>query len=186
MNILQRLKWFKKQLRWNYKYKKGKWDFMGNEELRYNTIVNYINQQQIPNAKILDLGCGYGSLLDYLPPTSYSHFTGIDLASAAIQRAKNKNYPNAEFQTADIHTYKPQQQYDFIIFNEVLYYLDNQLQIVEKYAHYFNKPGYYVFSFYGIREDLIVEIEKKYTLLKKEIISQSENVFWGICLYKID
>lgn len=158
---------------------------MADEKLRYQTIVDYIIQLQIPNTKILDLGCGYGALLDYLPATSYSKFIGIDLAKSAINRAKSKNYANAIFQTADIHTYVPKEKFDFIIFNEVLYYLDNQLQIVEKYSHYFKENGYYIFSFYGIREDLIQELEQKYTLIKKEVISQSENVFWGICLYKV-
>ena len=183
-SLLSKLKWLKKKIRWNYKYQKGSWDFMGNEEKRYNTIVNFIKEIPIDKPSILDLGCGYGALNSYLQPQFYSSFLGIDLSSIAIQRAKNANYTNSEFISADIHQFQAKQKFDIIIFNEVLYYLDNQLEIVEKYANYFNETGYFIFSFYGIRQDLIDSLEQRYVLVKKEEISQSENVFWGICLYR--
>ncbi len=44
MNFFQKLKWLKKQIRWNYKYKKGTWDYMGGENLRYEAIVNQIKK----------------------------------------------------------------------------------------------------------------------------------------------
>jgi SAM-dependent methyltransferase len=160
--------------------------YMGNEKFRYETIVNYINELKIEKPTILDLGCGYGALLDYLSPQNYNYYLGIDLSSNAINKATNNKYHNADFLVADIHLFKPNTTFNFIILNEVLYYLDNQMEIVEKYAKYFNREnGYYIFSFYGIREDLIIELEKKYILIKKEVISQSESVFWGICLYKV-
>ncbi|WP_395054134.1 class I SAM-dependent methyltransferase [Flavobacterium sp.] len=183
-SLLSKLKWFKKRIRWNYKYQKGSWDYMGNEEKRYNTIVDFIKETQINKPSILDLGCGYGALNSYLETEKYGSFLGIDLSSIAIQRAKNANYLNSEFLSADIHQFQPKQKFDIIIFNEVLYYLDNQLEIVEKYANYFNQTGYFIFSFYGIRQDLIDSLEEKYVLVKKEVISQSETIFWGICLYR--
>lgn len=184
-NLFIRIKWFKKKLKWNYRYSKGSWDYMGNEKQRYETIVNFIRESAIENPKILDLGCGYGALNEYLDKNDYGFSLGIDLSSNAIQRAKYKKYPNAEFQVADIHQFIPNQKFDIIIFNEVLYYLDNQLEIVSKFSNYFNEEGYFIFSFYGIREDLIQELGATYTLVKKEIISQSDAIFWGICMYKI-
>lgn len=184
-NLFIRLKWFKKKLKWDYKYRKGSWDYMGDEKQRYDAIVDCIREIGISNPKILDLGCGYGALNAYLTPYDYEYSLGVDLSSNAIQRANSQKYPNAEFQIADIHHFVPKQKFDVIIFNEVLYYLENQLDIVARFSTYFNSEGYFVFSFYGIREDLILELENAYSLVKKEIISQSDTVFWGICMYKV-
>lgn len=183
--ILNRLRWFRKGISWNLKYKKGKWDYLGDEELRYSTIVKYIQNTGINKPKILDLGCGFGALKEYLNPQDYGFCTGVDISSVAIKRAKSKYYPNCEFIVADIHRFFPDSTFDIIIFNEVLYYLDNQIEIVERFATNLNPGGYFIFSFYGIREDLIDEIGQRYELIAKEVISQSEQVFWGICLYKV-
>lgn len=183
--LLLRLKWFKKKLKWDYKYRKGTWDYMGNEKKRYDVIVNLIKESVIESPRILDLGCGYGALNQYLNVNDYSYLLGIDLSSNAIQRAKDKNYPNTHFQVADIHQFSTIQKFNIIIFNEVLYYLDNQSEIVARFSNYFIKNGFFIFSFYGIREDLIAELANSYILVKKEIISQSDEVIWGICLYKV-
>ncbi len=158
---------------------------MGSEKKRYDVIVDLIKFSKIDSPKILDLGCGYGALNQYLNQNEYDFLLGIDLSSNAIQRAKDKNYPNSKFQIADIHQFIPDEKFDVIIFNEVLYYLDNQLEIVERFSKYFNEKGFFIFSFYGIREDLIQELGKSYTLVKKEVINQSESVFWGICMYEV-
>lgn len=183
MNIFKRLKWFKKQIRWNYKYKKGTWDFMSKENLRYEAIVNQIRKTQITNPAILDLGCGFGALNDHLESSDYMYFLGVDFSSNAIQRAKDQNYPNAEFLVADIHHFIPNKKFEVIIFNEVLYYLEDQMAIVEKFANYFSDQGYFIFSFFGGREDLVIELEKKYQLIQKDIVIQ-DTINWSVCLYK--
>lgn len=184
MDFFKRLKWFKKQIRWNYKYKKGVWDFMSKENLRYEAIVSQIRKTTIKNPKILDLGCGFGALNEYLKSNDYSYFLGVDFSSNAIQRAQEQNYPNAEFRVADIHHFVPNQPFDVIIFNEVLYYLEDQMSIVEKFAGYFNSEGYFIFSFFGGREDLVIELEKKYQLIQKDIVIQ-DDINWSVCIYKV-
>lgn len=183
MNFFKRLKWFKKQIRWNYKYKKGIWDFMSNENLRYEAIVRQIRKTEIVSPAILDLGCGFGALNDYVTPADYNYFLGVDFSSNAIQRAKSQNYPKTEFLVVDIHHFTPQQQFDIIIFNEVLYYLEDQMAIVERFATYFNPQGYFIFSFFGGREDLVIELEKKYQLIQKDVVVQND-INWSVCLYK--
>ena len=65
------------------------------------------------------------------------------------------------------------------------YYLDNQMEVVEKYAKYLNEDGYFIFSFYKIRADLTQDLNKRYELLKTDIVNQSDSVYWGISLYKV-
>lgn len=182
--LFTKLKWFKKRLKWDLNYRKGKWDYMGDEKLRYAAIVELIRQTGIEKPKILDLGCGYGALNRYLQPDDYGFSLGIDLSSNAIARAKAEKYPNAQFQVADIHQFVPKQQFDIIIFNEVLYYLDDQLEVVSRFSQYFEPGGCFIFSFFNIRQDLIDALEQQYSLVRKEIISQTDGVTWGISLYR--
>lgn len=185
LNFSEKVKWFKKKITWDYKYRIGKWNYMEKEQLRYNAIVDLIKSCEIEKLQILDLGCGYGSLNYYLKETKYDSCMGIDLSPNAISKATKKNYKNSEFAVADIHQFRTEIKYDIIIFNEVLYYLDHQMEIVEKYAEFLGDKGYFIFSFYGIREDLIQKLNKKYKLVNTEVVKQSENVFWGISLYKV-
>lgn len=184
MTIKNKFKWFKKRISWNYKYFIGKWDYMVNEEIRYNTIVDFIKQCKIENARILDIGCGYGALNKYLNPDDYSYCLGVDLSDNAIYKAKKSKFPKSDFIAADAHKFYPTVTFDIIIFNEVLYYLDNQMDIVSRFTEYFNDNGYFIFSFFGGREDLVIELNKKYSLIKKEIVKDSKNLNWCICLFK--
>lgn len=183
--LLSQLKWFKKKLKWDYKYRKGAWDYMGDEKQRYDAIVDFIRQANANKPTVLDLGCGYGALSQYLQPDDYAAVLGIDISSCAVQMAKDRNYPNSQFVAVNIHDFFPKEKFDIIIFNEVLYYLDNQLEVVARFAGYLNPGGHFIFSFYGIREDLIEQLGQRYQLEKKEVISQSDTVVWGISLYKV-
>ncbi|RAR75470.1 class I SAM-dependent methyltransferase [Flavobacterium aciduliphilum] len=186
LNFKRNLKWFKKKISWNYKYSIGKWDFMDEENLRYSKIVDLIKGCEFKNLKILDLGCGYGSLNKYLKGVNYEFILGVDLSSNAISRAKKESFINSKFIVSDIQQFTPEEKFDIIIFNEVLYYLDDQMKILRRYSKYLNDGGYFIFSFYGIREDLIQEISEEYQLKRKEVVKQSEKVFWGITLFKVD
>jgi ubiquinone/menaquinone biosynthesis C-methylase UbiE len=42
------------------------------------------------NSKVLDLGCGIGTISEYLSDVTGAHITGLDLASGAIERAKER------------------------------------------------------------------------------------------------
>jgi len=180
-----KLKWFRKKLTWNYKYLIGKWNYMGEEELRYDKIVEFIKSCEIEKVTILDLGCGYGALNRYLASEKYEYCLGVDLSKNAISKAKKQKYKKSSFLVADIHKFIPNKKFDIIIFNEVLYYLDNQMEVVEKYAKYLNDDGYFIFSFYKIRADLTQDLNKRYELLKTDIVNQSDSVYWGISLYKV-
>ncbi len=87
---------------------------------------------------------------------------------------------------ADIQKFVTDDKFDIIIFNEVLYYLDNPIESVLKFDTNFNEKGYFIFSFYGGREDLKNEIEKKYELIKNRIIlKEDNNSSWAINLFRV-
>ena len=186
LNISSNLKWLRKRLTWNYKYAIGKWNFMGQESKRYATIVNFIKDTKIVNPSILDLGCGYGSLYEYINENEISHYLGVDLSDTAIYKARKNKHTKSSFTVADIQKFETIEKFDIIIFNEVLYYLDNPFESVIRFDANFKKNGFYIFSFYGERNDLKEMLAARYELIKNEVVIKEINKNWGINLFKVN
>lgn len=181
-----RLKWFRKRLTWNYKYAIGKWNAMGKETERYETIVNFIMKSGVAQPRILDLGCGYGALLDYLSPDSYTAYLGVDLSHTAILKAKAKKYPNAAFKVADLHQFSPKGKFDIILFNEVLYYLDNRNELVAHFAQFANPNATLIVSLYNLKEEIVIDLSQSYQLLETKIINESaRSIVWGVHWFRL-
>ncbi|MET3022008.1 class I SAM-dependent methyltransferase [Flavobacterium hydatis] len=175
---------FRKKCSWNYKYALGKWDFMKEEKTRYEKIIEFIKASPIDKPKILDLGCGYGALNFYLKESEYSTITGVDLSSTAICKAKKQNFINSSFITADLNKFNTNEHYDIVIFNEVLYYLENQESIVSRFVTN-TDTDYLIISLFKDSDTVIDVVPSQYTLLQKELVKQSSEIFWHIYLYKI-
>ena len=186
MNILRKFYWIKKRFGWNYKYLIGKWDYIENEIPRYTKIVDFINYCYINNPKILDLGCGFGSLCKYLKEDDFSSLLGLDLSDTAIAKAKKRKYLNSNFIVADIQKFEVTEKFDIIILNEVIYYLDNYIETLSNLSKFFkNGNGYFIISIYGVREDIIKSISGKYELIKTEkVLKVDNNAYWGITLFR--
>ena len=76
----------------------------------YRYLVN-------PNQRVLEIGCGMGSLLAQLKP---SRGVGIDFSPEMIARAK-KNHPEFEFHEADAHDLSSiEGEFDVIIFSDTV------------------------------------------------------------------
>ena len=95
--LLLRLKWFKKKLKWDYKYRKGIWDYMGNEKKRYDVIVNLIKESAIESPRILDLGCGPGYFMDQMKKREYTNVTGVTLSPGDIKICEDKGHKIAKY-----------------------------------------------------------------------------------------
>lgn len=78
-----------------------------------------------PNDKVLDVGCGYGSLVPLLPPCQY---TGIDLVPEFISYAKDR-YKLVEFKTLSIDECKG--SYDWCVLLGVVNGISSPEHIVE-------------------------------------------------------
>ncbi|WP_297511487.1 methyltransferase domain-containing protein [Flavobacterium sp.] len=181
-----KLKWFRKRFTWNYKYAIGKWNAMGKETERYETIVDFIKKTGIAQPRILDLGCGYGALLDYLTPDSYSDYLGVDLSHTAILKAKAKKYPKANFKVADLHAFTPNGMYDVILFNEVLYYLDNRNALVAHFVQFANPNATLIVSLYNLKEEIVIELSQSYHLLETKVVNETaRTIVWGIHWFRL-
>lgn len=120
----------------------GVWDYLDNndnERARHAIIGGVFMRHASRNASVLDIGCGFGTLSDFLSSAHASNYLGIDLSSSEIEKGKSKR-PKIKLKAADANKFTPHRQFDVIVFNEMLYYFDVK-QIMFRYINYLTKPG---------------------------------------------
>ena len=134
------------KLLWNIQFEEGNWDYLNSiQELsRYSLIIGYYNFF-IENGSVLDLGCGQG-ILHQRFKNNYIKYVGIDISEKAISLAKQNGNEKSEFICEDFAGYIPNQKFDFIVFNESLYYFEKPLELINKYVSYLNPNGKIVIS----------------------------------------
>ena len=127
---------------WEAQYAAGRWDFLAelSELARFSILAGYICHLK-PGAAVLDTGCGQGVLLRRLPRSCYSRYVGIDVSGSAIRVAQRQQSERSTFLAADCEDYSPAEQFDVIVFNEVLCCLRDPLRTVERYARSLNPGG---------------------------------------------
>jgi SAM-dependent methyltransferase len=98
-------------------------DWGENEErlfLRYDNMLAVIENMKTEAPSMLDIGCGYGGLLDYANRKGIAlHYTGIDVAENMILWARD-TFPNATFIVGDIFEAEMGQCFDYVVCNGIL------------------------------------------------------------------
>ena len=88
--------------------------------LRYENMLSVIKKESDTSASILDVGCGYGGLLDYaVDRGSELNYTGIDVAENMIDHAKN-HHENGVFYLGDVLHHPFDQRFDYVVCNGIL------------------------------------------------------------------
>ncbi|MGN6107545.1 MAG: methyltransferase [Kofleriaceae bacterium] len=73
-------------------------------------------------ARVLDIGCGLGTLYDYFEKAGPRvEYTGYDISAKAIERARER-HPNARFEVRDILRDPPRERFDFVLCSGALSY----------------------------------------------------------------
>src|SRR5262245_28735108 len=128
---------------WNNEYLDGKWDVLRSaiELERFEAVLNIIRKYSTKPSSILDIGCGEGLLKEKLSPHELSSYYGIDISSVAIKRARNHYSFKSVYKTQSMEDFKADVLFDFIIFNESLYYSVNPVFQFIRYVKYLNKNG---------------------------------------------
>ncbi|MEP7169084.1 MAG: class I SAM-dependent methyltransferase [Bacteroidota bacterium] len=100
-------------------------------------ILENINE----NDSVLDLGCNYGAMSDYLADKA-RHVTGVDYNESAILTAKNKyKKENLEFVYDEALSYlaKNENKFNVLILSHILEHLDDPVSFLESFKKYFQK-----------------------------------------------
>lgn len=89
-------------------------------ELRYEKMLAVISQGAEGVPSLLDVGCGFGGLLDYAQSKGVElNYTGIDVAENMIQWAQ-ENFIGATFVCGDVLDIKFDRRFDYVICNGIL------------------------------------------------------------------
>src|SRR5205823_785581 len=87
---------------------------------RAQTIIVREHVRPWPRARILDLGCGTGELLDYLGDVTY---TGVDVSDEYIARARDRRGQRASFLAGDATSLSvPARDFDRVVAIGVLHH----------------------------------------------------------------
>ena len=113
-------------------------------------VRDYIRPQR--GDRILEIGCGPGTIVPYLPETDY---VGFDLSEEYIEQAKKK-FPRAKFVCERVSEYTlPQREYfDIVLALGIVHHLDDSeaLQLF-RIAHDALKPGGKLVTLDGVWTD---------------------------------
>jgi len=115
---------------------------------RMTYILDQINNRNIKNLKILDVGCGGGIICEPLARLG-AKVTGIDFAPNNIKAAKihsKKNKLKINYINKDIEKSKLDEKFDVIIMFEVLEHLNNWKQTIKKIKKNLNQNGIIIIS----------------------------------------
>src|SRR3990167_3252247 len=110
------LKINKPKASWEEEYLKGDWDKLDDDPLereRHAAIGSFC-RDFYPQGKILDVGCGFGTLVDFLNPAQVKNYLGIDVSEEVIKKAKFKRLDN--FKSVNWDKFKSQNKFDIIVF----------------------------------------------------------------------
>ena len=115
---------------------------------RMTYILEQINNRNIKNLKILDVGCGGGIICEPLARLG-AQVTGLDFSPNNIKAAKThskKNRLKINYISKDIEKSKLNGKFDIILMFEVLEHLDDWKKIIKNIKKNLNKNGLIIIS----------------------------------------
>lgn len=131
---------------WEKEYQDGSWEFLSdeNESIRYTVLARYIAKQQRP-IRLCDVGCGPGIILRHLDMNLIAKYTGLDFVQESLDRIDPKRSQD-RYICSSLEEYVPDDKWDVILFNEVLYYMDDPVKEMRKFEAALSKGGIFIVS----------------------------------------
>jgi SAM-dependent methyltransferase len=116
----------------------------------YRTLIYFLRKYQRNRKKVLDIGCGVGTIDFYLAKQGFN-ITGIDISQNSISIAKkNAEYfklnKKIVFKVLDFPNKIPKGKFDIIICSEVLEHLKHDKVAVEKIKIFLTSGGILIAS----------------------------------------
>lgn len=120
----------------------GDWQNLDNDQQmrRYHAIASLVP----PASDLLDVGCGEAILADYLHPSV--RYLGLEPSSLAVQSTRPGRRKVVQMLAEE--AIDRVSRWDRIVFTEVLYYLDDPLGVLRKYATMLSPTGRIIITIY--------------------------------------
>lgn len=172
--------------RWDREYSDGAWEWLASpdESAHYHAIANYCRAAPPRRAcRVLDVGCGNGVLLEHLAPNDFVHYAGVDLSPVALDQARKREIPLTSFEHGDVNEYVPVGVFDIVVFNECLYYLDDPVDVIDRYATA-SPAALLVISMYdNPRSDRVwdmIDNELDYKTAESTVVTNDSGTGWTV------
>ncbi len=126
------------------------WTMVGGPAVAKVLVNDYV--RPIAGARILEIGCGPGTIVSYLPPSDY---LGFDLSPEYIEMAKRR-FPNAHFVCERVSQFSlaKEQSFDVVLALGIVHHLeDAEARKLFQIAHDALKPGGKLVTFDGVWTD---------------------------------
>lgn len=121
-----------------------------NSDFTYQYLLEILNSVNLKNKKILDIGCGVGTI-DFYLASKGAEVLGVDISENGIKMA-NKNASNlnlksnTKFKVMNFPNKVPEGKFDIIICSEILEHLTDDDLAVKKIKTLLNKNGIIIAS----------------------------------------
>ncbi len=117
---------------------------IGDYNFTYRLILESINKYLEKSDKVLDIGCGVGTLCLYCANKG-NNVLGIDISDKAIESSRESTnflkLKKARFETVNFPEENPSGKFDFVILTEVLEHLKDDELAIKKIHLLLNKNG---------------------------------------------
>jgi SAM-dependent methyltransferase len=113
-----------RRLGWNYEFRRGAW-FVG---ARSQQIISLVETYG-PGKRIVELGCGDGSLARHIQHVPHRSYFGLDISDMAITVAREIADSRYSFAAGSFEDWQPVEPFDLLIMEECLYYLAPRRQL---------------------------------------------------------
>jgi SAM-dependent methyltransferase len=128
-------------------YRTGSWDhFFSPDELPRNMVVLGAVIAPGPSPSVLDLGCGSGRMASLLAPYRPRRYLGVDLSSEGLARARRLGLPGFEFAEGNYETWRTQETFDAVLFNECLGYARDPAKVAAAFVPQVRPGGRMIIS----------------------------------------
>lgn len=161
------------------------WNIVGGPGWAKVLVNQYV--QPAVGARILEIGCGPGTIVPYLPPSEY---LGFDLSPKYIELAK-KRFPNAHFVCERVSQFSlaKEQAFDIVLALGIVHHLDDtEAQQLFRIAYDALKPGGKLVTIDGVYADgqspaarwLLSRDRGEYVRSEQEYVRIASKVFSNI------
>jgi 2-polyprenyl-3-methyl-5-hydroxy-6-metoxy-1,4-benzoquinol methylase len=97
----------------------------------YAWLARLLREQIPPGARVLDLGCGTGTLLNAVAP---ARGVGVDLSPEMVRLAHDR-FPHLDFRAGDAQLLGQGETFDYVLLVDVLEHLSNPRAVLEAARH---------------------------------------------------